>query len=85
MCGTSSADLFETRNQPYQNHSEVCCRSGTGFHVLSTVNLMIKMCQVVIQQCEGCTQHKPEESDYGEPFCDFLHQILKVYAPKSKF
>ena len=49
------------------------------------VNLMMKMCQVVIRQCEGYTQHKPEVVDYYELFRDFLHQILKVYAPKSKF
>ena len=49
------------------------------------VNLMLKMCQVVIRQCEGYTQHKPEEVDYYESFRDFLHQIPKVYAPKSKF
>ena len=49
------------------------------------VILMIKLCQVVIRQCEGYTQHKPEVVDYCEPFRDFLHQILKVYAPKSKF
>ena len=46
---------------------------------------MMKMWQVVIRQCEGYTQHKPEVVDYYEPFCDFLHQILKVYAPKNKF
>ena len=45
----------------------------------------MKMCQIVIQQCEGYIQHKPEVVDYCEPFCDFLHQILKVYAPKRKF
>ena len=49
------------------------------------VNLMMKMCQVVIRQCEGYTQHKPEVVDFYEPFRDFLHQILKVYAPKRKF
>ena len=49
------------------------------------VNLMMKMCQVVIRQCEGYTQHKPEVVGYYEPFRDFLHQILKVYAPKTKF
>ena len=50
------------------------------------VILMMKMCQVVIRQCEGYTQHKPEVVDYryNEPFRDFLHQIMKVYAPKSK-
>ena len=46
---------------------------------------MMKMCQVVIQQCEGYTQHKPEVVDNHEQLPDFLHQILKVYAPKSKF
>ena len=49
------------------------------------VTLMMKMCQVVIRQCEGYTQHKQEVVDYYEPFRDFLHQILKVYAPKRKF
>ena len=38
-----------------------------------------------IRQCEAYTQHKPEVLDYNEPFRDFLHQILKVYAPKIKF
>ena len=49
------------------------------------VNLMMKMCQVVIRQCEGYNQHKPEVVDYYEPFRDFLYQILKVYAQKKKF
>ena len=49
------------------------------------VILTMKMCQVVIRQCEGYTQHKPEVVDYCEPFRDCLHQILKVYAPNSKF
>ena len=49
------------------------------------VNLMMKMCQVVIQQCEGYTQHKLEVVDYNEQFRDFLHHILKVYAPKRTF
>ena len=34
------------------------------------VNLMMKMCQVVIRQCEGYTQHKPEVVDYYEPLRD---------------
>ena len=61
--------------------------SGTGFHVerKGPVNLMMIICKVVIRQCEGCTQHKPEVVDYYEPFHDILHQILKVYAPKRKF
>ena len=46
---------------------------------------MMKMCQVVIRQCEGYTQHKPEVVDYCEPFRDFLHQILKVYAQRRKY
>ena len=46
---------------------------------------MMKMCQVVIRQCEGYTQHKLQVVDNYEPFRDFLHQILKVYAPKRKF
>ena len=40
------------------------------------VNLMMKMCQVVIRQLEGYAQHKPEAVEYCEPFRDFLHQIL---------
>ena len=55
------------------------------FERMYPVNLMMKMCQVVIRQCEGYTQHKPEVKDYYEPFHDFLHQLLKVYAPKRKF
>ena len=43
------------------------------------------MFQVVIRQCEGYTQHKAEEVDYYESFRDFLHQIMKVYAPNRKF
>ena len=50
-----------------------------------SVNLMMIMCQVDIGQCECYTQHKPEVVDYYEKFRDFLHQILKVYAPKRKF
>ena len=46
---------------------------------------MMKISQVVIGQCEGYTQQKPEVVDYYEPFRDFLHQILKVYAQKKKF
>ena len=49
------------------------------------VNLMMKMCQVVIRQYEGYTQLKPEVVDYYVPFHGFLHQILNVYAPKRKF
>ena len=49
------------------------------------VKFMMKMCQVVIRQCECYTQHKWEAVDNCEPFRDFLHQILKVYAPKRKF
>ena len=69
------------------NFARLYCMSGTGFHVLNRypVNLMMKMCQVVIRQCEGYTQHKPEVVDYSEPFRDFLHQTLKVYALKRKF
>ena len=49
------------------------------------VNLMMEMCKVVIRQCEGYAQHKPEVMDYYEPFHDILHQIMKVYAQKNKF
>ena len=44
---------------------------------------MMKMCQFVIRQCEGYTQHKPEVVDYYEPFRDFLHQILKEKVLKK--
>ena len=44
-----------------------------------------KMCQVVIQQCQGYTQHKPEVVDYIEPFRDFLHQILKCMLQRESF
>ena len=40
---------------------------------------------VVIRQCAGYTQHKPEVVDYYKPYSDILHQILKVYALKRKF
>ena len=89
--GTSSADVFKTGNQPYQNHCEFCYTLLQEWDKISclermyTVNLMVKMCQVVIQQCEGYTQDKPEVVDYCEPFRDFLHQILKGFAPKRKF
>ena len=49
------------------------------------VNLMMKMCQVVFRQYEGYTQYKLKVEDYYEAFRDFLHQILKVNAPKRKF
>ena len=49
------------------------------------VNLIMKIIQVVIWQCDGYTQHKPEVVNDYEPFPDFLHQILKVNAPKRKF
>ena len=69
------------------NFNRLYCMSGTGFPSLERiypVNLIMKMCQVVIRQCEGYTQHKPEVVDYCEPFCDIFHQILTVYAPKRK-
>ena len=66
------------------NFARLYCISGTGFHVLKA-HLIMKMCQVVIRQWEGYTQHKPKVVDYYEPFRDFLHQILKVYAPKRTF
>ena len=49
------------------------------------MNSMMKMCQVVIRQCEGYTEHKPEVVDYYEPFRDFMPQILKAYTPKICF
>ena len=91
MCGTSSAEVFETGNQLHQSHCEFCqtllqvWNRISCFERMYPVNLMMKMCQVVIGQCEGYIQHKLEEVDYCEPFRDFLHQILKVYAPKRKF
>ena len=74
MCGTSSAEVFETRNQPYQaivnfarlqEWDRISCLER-----MYPVNLMMKMCQVVIRQCEGYTQHKPEVVDYYESFRD---------------
>ena len=47
------------------------------------VNLI--QCQNVIRQCEGYTQHKLEVVDYYEQIGDFLHLILKVYAPNRQF
>ena len=41
--------------------------------------------QVVIRQCEGYTQNKPEVVDYCEPFRDFLHQILKCILQRESF
>ena len=49
-----------------------------------TLTIVMKMCQVVIRQCEVYTQHKPGVVDYCEPFRDFLHQIRKVYATKRE-
>ena len=65
------------------NFARIYCMSGQDFMSLRMypVNLMMKMCQVVIRQSEGYTQHKPEVVDTYEPFRVFLHQILKVYAP----
>ena len=63
MCGTSSVDVFETRNQPYQNNCEFCWTvlhkwdSISCLERMYPVNLMKKMCQVGIRQCEGYTQH----------------------------
>ena len=42
------------------------------------VNLMMKMCQVVIRQCEGYTKHKPEVVDYYEPFRERVCSKEKV-------
>ena len=80
MCGTSSADVFETGNQPYQNHCEFSqtllqARGRiSSLEHMYPVNLMMKMCQVVIRQCVDYTQHnyKPEVVDYYEPFCVFF-------------
>ena len=83
-----SADVFEMGNQLCQNHCEFCYTLLQEWDRISClermcpVNLMMKMCQVDIRQCDGYTQHKPEAVDYREPFRDFLHQILKVYTPK---
>ena len=90
-CGTSSADVFETGNEPYENHCLFCQTLLHEWDRISChermypVNLMMKMFQVLIRQGEGYTRHKPGVVDYYEPFRDFLHQILKVYAPKRKF
>ena len=73
--------MFETGNQPYQNYCEFCDTLLQEWDRIAClermypVNLTTKMCPVVIGQCEGCTQHKPEVVDY----------CLKVYALKKKF
>ena len=78
--------MFETGNQPYQNIVNFARRDRIScLERMCQVNLMMKMCQVVIPQCEGYAQHKTEVVDYYEPFRDFLDQILKVYTQKRKF
>ena len=87
-CGTSLADVFETGNQSYQTIVNLLLHVWDRISCLERmypVNLMMKMCQVVIRQCKGYTQHKPEVVDCYAPFRGFWHQILKVYAPKRKF
>ena len=54
------------------------------FERMYPVNLMIKMCQVVIRQCEGYTQHKPEVKDYYEPFHDFFASAPESVCSKEK-
>ena len=44
----------------------------TSLERMYPVTLMVKMCQVVIRQFEGYSQHKPEVVDYCEPFPDFF-------------
>ena len=57
--------------------------SGTRFHALNAC--ICEFNDENVPSCEGYTQHKPEVVDYCEPFCDFLLQILEMYAPKRKF
>ena len=48
------------------------------------VNLMMKMCPVVIPQCEGYTQHKLEVVDYYEPFRDLFAPDSESVCSKEK-
>ena len=48
------------------------------------MNLVMKMCQVIIRQCEGYTQHKPEVVDYYEPFRDFFLPDPESECSKEK-
>ena len=47
------------------------------------VNLMMKMCQVVIRQREGYTQDKPEVVDYMSHFVIFAPDPESVCSKKS--
>ena len=44
---------------------------------------MMKIC-LVIRQCEGYTQHKPEVMGYYEPFRDFLEPDPENVRSKEK-
>ena len=48
------------------------------------MNLMMKMCQVDIRQCEGYTQHKLEVVDYYEPLRDFFAPDPERVCSKDK-
>ena len=82
--------MFEIGNQSYQNYCDFCWTILHGWNKISCLermypaNLMKEMCQVVIRQCEGYTQHKPEVVDNYEPFCDFLQDPESVCS-KGKF
>ena len=80
-CGTSSADVFKpgtSRIKTIVNFSRLLHELDriSCLERMYPVNLMMKICQAVIRQCEGYRQHEPEVVDYYEPFLDFLHQIL---------
>ena len=76
--GTSSINTIVNFARLLQEWDSISCLER-----MYPVNLMIKLCQVVIRQCEGYTQHKPEEVDYCEPFPDFLHQTLSVCSKEK--
>ena len=49
------------------------------------VYLMMKMCQFVIRQCEGYTQHKPEVINYCEPFRKFCTRSWECMLQGERF
>ena len=81
----------ETGNQLYQNYCEFCWTllhewdRISCFWRMYPVNFMMKMCQVVIGQCEGYTQHKLEVANYYEPFVTFCTRSWKFILQRESF
>ena len=68
------------------NFTRLFCRSGTKFpcpESMCIANLMMKMCQVIIREWEGYTQHKPEVVEYCEPFRDFCTRSWKCMLQRE--